>query len=106
MEWIKCSDRLPREFESVIISVNGRIALSWWTWWNEFGFFHKKRIRWYFDSTDETCEAEEITHWMPLHDPPTAAKPLLAAAVPCSHEDIYLRKSGIWKCKQCGKVFY
>jgi hypothetical protein len=39
-------------------------------------------------------------------DPPTAAKPLLAAAVPCSHEDIYLRKSGIWKCKQCGKVFY
>lgn len=26
----------------------------------------------------------------------------------CEHEDVYLRSSGIWKCrnKKCGKLFY
>lgn len=68
--WIKCSDRLPREFESVIICANDSIAFSWWSWWTEFGSSNKKRMTWHFDSTDEICAAEEITHWMPLPEPP------------------------------------
>jgi len=68
--WIKCSDRLPREFQPVIVWVNNGVTLSWCAEWAEFGSFNKKRIRWHFDSTDEICFPEEITHWMPLPEPP------------------------------------
>jgi hypothetical protein len=58
---------MPKEFTQVIVCVNNNVTLSWWA---EFGSFSKKRIRWHFDSTDEICFPEEITHWMPLPEPP------------------------------------
>ena len=94
--WIRPQDQMPKDGERVLVcnEIGIKSVASYDTYYNEW------------NSDDSFWWPREVTHWMPLHDPPTAAKPLLAAAVPCSHEDIYLRKSGIWKCKQCGKVFY
>ena len=96
MEWIACKDQMPKDGKRVLVcnEIGIKSVASYNTYYNEW------------NSNDSFWWPREVTHWMPLPEPPTAAKPLLAAAVPCSHEDIYLRKSGIWKCKQCGKVFY
>lgn len=58
MEWVKCSERLPRDHETVL--VHGGIAKlikgHWYTGMEEPIFFN--RIEW------------DVTHWMPLPEPP------------------------------------
>ena len=74
MNWIACKDRMPKEYEAVIVVIANNsnrmascIAFSWWAKVEHAG---KNQVRWFFDTTDESCSAEEITHWMPLPEPP------------------------------------
>jgi len=56
-EWIKCNDQLPE---------NDNLVLGWWP--NQIKFMR------YLDDdglwTDEEYIEWEVTHWMPLPEPP------------------------------------
>ena len=66
-EWISVKDRLPNEYEYVLIWCKGA-----------FGTFHmeiaekitysRKKIR--FVRSDTNYELEKVTHWRPLPEPP------------------------------------
>ncbi|MBJ8369094.1 DUF551 domain-containing protein [Citrobacter cronae] len=59
MEWIKCSERMPSECSDVIVSDGHDIGFMW------FG-----GGRW--DSWHPGNSVSlQITHWMPLPEPPT-----------------------------------
>lgn len=68
-KWIKCSDKLPPEWRDIIIYGDklgvraSQISLSNW---------YEGKQRDYPEVIDEDCYpfADNITHWMPLPEPP------------------------------------
>lgn len=60
--WIKCSDRLPRINQSVLVVRIGNVA----------NMFLKKDGLWYSDGYGVECLKgfDDITHWQPLPDAP------------------------------------
>ena len=56
-KWIPVTERLPEQYESVIV----------WTKWGEMGEAEHdgKRFRWAYDN-----DVAYATHWMPLPEPP------------------------------------
>ena len=66
MEWISVKDRLPETDEAVITSSsNTKLALAFY-----MGVGRVLKEGWWelVDGTVE--ELEEVTHWMPLPEPP------------------------------------
>ena len=61
MSWIKCSDCLPEKDIKVLFSNGEEIFLGWML--TDMG----KEIFW---SHYDYLEEENITHWMPLPEPP------------------------------------
>ena len=61
-EWIKCSERMPEEFEDVRVTDGVYVGVTWldcdgcWDSW--------------LAPLDVTVDPGEITHWMPLPEPP------------------------------------
>ncbi len=73
MEWISVKDRLPKEYEPVLVTYksSSSVGRKWcsdglatidkckiWHWWDSG------------DIGDEVDEENKITHWMPLPEPP------------------------------------
>ena len=56
-KWIPVTERLPEQYESVIV----------WTMWSEMGEAEHdgKRFRWVYDD-----DVAAVTHWMPFPEPP------------------------------------
>ncbi|HBE5897388.1 TPA: DUF551 domain-containing protein [Escherichia coli] len=59
--WISCSERMPKGYADVLVTDGEHVEVKWW---DESG---------YWDSWTELNSdifADEITHWMPLPEPP------------------------------------
>ncbi|MFP2192389.1 dATP/dGTP pyrophosphohydrolase domain-containing protein [Escherichia marmotae] len=59
--WISCSERMPEGYADVLVTDGEHVDVKWW---DESG---------YWDSWTELNSdifADEITHWMPLPEPP------------------------------------
>ncbi|EOJ5404665.1 DUF551 domain-containing protein [Escherichia coli] len=64
-DWISCSERMPKGYADVLVTDGEHVEVKWW---DESG---------YWDSWTELNSdifADEITHWMPLPEPPKEAK--------------------------------
>ena len=57
MEWIKCSEKMPIDNEHVLVTDGVGMEVSW----NRDGDW--KKLRHIF--------SEDVTHWMPLPEPPS-----------------------------------
>ena len=57
-EWISVKDRLPEKEQDVLVADNGFIAV--WTFYGDY----------WEDSHGWWQEFDEVTHWMPLPEPP------------------------------------
>lgn len=57
-EWIPVSERLPEEDGIYLISVNTETK----------GIY--SRTAWYFTQNEQWLAMQEVTHWMPLPEPP------------------------------------
>jgi hypothetical protein len=74
MKWIACKDRMPKEYEAVIVVIpksRNKIAFSWWA---KVGPAGKEQVKWFFDTSDEFCPAEEIIYWTPMPKLPTSTQ--------------------------------
>lgn len=62
-KWIKCSERMPEEFEEVLVSDGANVEVMWldcyglWDCW--------------VDGEDRMVCSDVVTHWMPLPEPPS-----------------------------------
>lgn len=61
-EWIKCSERMPNDFEDVLVSDGGNVEVMWrdcdgfWDCWAP---------------RNSNIDIDDVTHWMPLPEPPS-----------------------------------
>ena len=63
MEWISVKDRLPKDDEDVlVIDDTGRMAVSC--------YFFSSYGSWLWENRDDQVLLGEVTHWMPLPNPP------------------------------------
>ena len=53
-EWISVDERLPEKLQRVLINYNGNVCISWLN----------------ANSTWFECWNNQVTHWMPLPEPP------------------------------------
>ncbi len=61
-EWIKCSDRLPKNSNDVLVlNDNNKMHVSCY-------FFSKNMYVW--EQRDDQIGLGNVTHWMPLPKPP------------------------------------
>lgn len=61
-KWIKCSERMPDDFVDVLVSDGAYVEVMWFDsdgYWD--GWVEPQAV---------TVDSEEVTHWMPLPDPP------------------------------------
>ncbi|HBB2961712.1 TPA: DUF551 domain-containing protein [Escherichia coli] len=63
--WISCSERMPKGYADVLVTDGEHVEVKWW---DESGYWNS----WTELSSD--ILAHEITHWMPLPEPPQEAK--------------------------------
>ena len=59
--WIKCGDRMPEENIRVLTYAEGRIEIA-----------QRDEMGWY--SSELWFDFDEVTHWMPLPEPPEVEK--------------------------------
>ena len=62
MEWIKCSERMPGDFEYVLVSDGVNVEVMWW----DCGGFWDC-----WSERNSNIDTDDVTHWMPLPPPPT-----------------------------------
>lgn len=70
MDWIKCSDRMPKDDDYYLIWPHGKYAgvgATFWPYGNQNGHVNNT-----FEMESEYGEITQIhvTHWMPLPPPP------------------------------------
>lgn len=64
MNWIKCSERMPKHKQRVIIASESGVAPGYY----DDGRYLKKQVgKWY---SGNRILGEGVTHWMPLPQPP------------------------------------
>lgn len=69
MGWISVKDRLPPDCESVMIWSKGMTPITAWL------AYDKGEVPRYYqindwDESDQILSLKDITHWMPLPEPP------------------------------------
>lgn len=87
-EWISVKDRLPEKEGQYLCASYYKTTNSWHTnlYWftkdlykfNDLDFSDKKGVSGFWDSDSEwgCCHHENVTHWMPLPEPPKAEQKL------------------------------
>lgn len=62
-KWIKCSERMPGDFEDVLVTDGCYVEVMWLDcdgYWDSW-----------VDGCYRTVCPDDITHWMPLPEPPS-----------------------------------
>ncbi|MCV7756373.1 DUF551 domain-containing protein [Escherichia coli] len=59
--WISCSDRMPKGYADVLVTDGEHVEVKWW---DESGYWNS------WTELNSDILAHEITHWMPLPEPP------------------------------------
>ncbi|EFA4811236.1 TPA: ead/Ea22-like family protein [Escherichia coli] len=59
--WISCSERMPKGYADVLVTDGEHVEVKWW---DESGYWHS------WTELNSDIFADEITHWMPLPEPP------------------------------------
>lgn len=61
-EWIKCSERMPDDFEDVLVTDGANVEVMW----RDCDGF---RDCW--APRNSNIDIDDVTHWMPLPEPPS-----------------------------------
>lgn len=61
MEWISIKDRLPKPYEDVLVSVNGKYVCEG----------YRDSVFWCIPGHKGVCD-NDITHWTQMPEPPKA----------------------------------
>lgn len=79
-EWIPVGERLPKEYETVLVATDGGVSAGE----VRFPFDDYMEEPWWMVFKDRRCRVtttwagfvrlSDVTHWMPLPAPPTNAK--------------------------------
>lgn len=64
-DWIKCSERMPDEFDKVLLVAYGKVVYYGWY----CGVLPNNHETWR-DSEGSIYWDDDVTHWMPLPEPP------------------------------------
>lgn len=59
--WISCSERMPKGYADVLVTDCEHVEVKWW---DEYGYWNS------WTELNSDIFADEITHWMPLPEPP------------------------------------
>lgn len=64
--WIKCSEQMPEETDDIIVACSDGIVMS--------GISYSRRKGFYIAALgyDSDEPVTDVTHWMPLPEPPEA----------------------------------
>lgn len=70
MEWISVKDRLPEDCENVLVycPILGSMAVAYLAYDRKGSPIHYTIVD--FDEYDQIARLNEISHWMPLSEPP------------------------------------
>ncbi|HGU1935467.1 TPA: DUF551 domain-containing protein [Escherichia coli] len=60
-DWISCSERMPKGYADVLVTDGEHVEVKWW---DESGYWNS------WTELNSDIFADEITHWMPLPEPP------------------------------------
>lgn len=63
--WISCSERMPKGYADVLVTDGEHVEVKWW---DESGYWNS------WTELNSDILAHEITHWMPLPEPPQEVK--------------------------------
>ncbi|EPT8031817.1 TPA: DUF551 domain-containing protein [Shigella flexneri] len=63
--WISCSERMPKGYADVLVTDGEHVEVKWW---DESGYWNS------WTELNSDILAHEITHWMPLPEPPQEMK--------------------------------
>lgn len=75
MQWVTTDERLPPKETPVVAFYRGAISILEIRW-DYPSFEDTYRPYWYWDNPDndgQDIDPREVTHWMPLPEPPTAS---------------------------------
>ncbi|HBD2757106.1 TPA: DUF551 domain-containing protein [Escherichia coli] len=64
-DWISCSERMPKGYADVLVTDGEHVEVKWW---DESGYWNS------WTELNSDIFADEITHWMPLPEPPQEVK--------------------------------
>ena len=68
MEWIKTSEQKPNNHDKVLVSCEHGVTIA------EYAKFNNGNELWWavlrMGTYEDNGEAEQVTHWMPLPEPP------------------------------------
>ncbi|EFG3897129.1 DUF551 domain-containing protein [Escherichia coli] len=59
--WISCSERMPKGYVDVLVTDGEHVEVKWW---DESGYWNS------WTELNSDILAHEMTHWMPLPEPP------------------------------------
>jgi hypothetical protein len=68
-DWIKCSERMPEQHREVLILVPERVAMFVASY-EEHTYSHSGHTVRHWTIPDNDFDADEVSHWMPLPEPP------------------------------------
>lgn len=68
--WISCSDRMPEDTKMLLAFSQGQIVAAYWNWVVSPIDYKKYRAFTYLSGNI----LDDVTHWMPLPEPPQEAK--------------------------------
>ncbi|HAW8135706.1 TPA: DUF551 domain-containing protein [Escherichia coli] len=68
--WISCSDRMPEDTKMLLAFSQGQIVAAYWNWVMSPIDYKKYRAFTYLSGNI----LDDVTHWMPLPEPPQEAK--------------------------------
>ena len=68
--WISCSDRMPEDTKMLLAFSQGEIVAAYWNWVVNPIDYKKYRAFTYLSGNI----LDDVTHWMPLPDPPQEVK--------------------------------
>ena len=68
--WISCSDRMPEDTKMLLAFSQGKIVAAYWNWVVNPIYYKKYRAFTYLSG----YILDDVTHWMPLPEPPQEAK--------------------------------
>ncbi|EHO1179094.1 DUF551 domain-containing protein [Salmonella enterica] len=68
--WISCSERMPEDTKMLLAFSQGQIVTAYWNWVMSPIDYKKYRAFIYLSGNI----LDDVTHWMPLPEPPQEAK--------------------------------